>query len=209
MKIPRLKRKSKSKVVDHRGEDGQSSAGRRRRDRLSGLALPIALIMIVIAIPISTGALITSSHVDSNTNDLKVTQNNLVRTQNNLLHSELGTCARLQKQRERANVSDARQFLILDAISKNPGINSESRKLFNSYASSTQYFPPTLCPEVITDPDSVSNPTGIKYEILGVDFAKKVQDASADSTITERIQQPVPACWTKFHNCTLATIAEG
>ena len=105
-----------------------------------------------------------------------------------LERAELGACQRLQGQRERSNVSEARQFLLLDAIAKSPRASTQVKTEYGRLSRTTLYAPPTDCPEAVARPLSYERPEDRRYAEMPKQFAEAVVTAADEGR-----PQPVPA----------------
>jgi hypothetical protein len=72
--------------------------------------------------------------------------------------AELRACERLQVQRERTNVSEARQYLLLVAVTKSPRASRMVRDRYGALARTTLYDPPTDCREAVSRPNTYRRP---------------------------------------------------
>jgi hypothetical protein len=77
--------------------------------------------------------------------------------------SELFACERVQLQRERANVSDARQYLLMVAIAEAPRASRSVREEYAGLARTARYDPPTECPAAVRRPNSYRRPASVPY----------------------------------------------
>jgi hypothetical protein len=90
-------------------------------------------------------------------------------------------CMRLQNQRDRSNLSDARQFLILRQVLESPRLTPEARVTYQSYVDSSEYGPPTDCRQAVDDPPSYRAPPFITFSAMGKRgpvFAQALIDAA-------------------------------
>lgn len=85
-----------------------------------------------------------------------------------------GVCLRLQSQRERSNLSEARQYLILFNASQNPATPARFQRSYRMLADTTEYGPPTDCRQAVEDPPHYHAPGFIPYSELGAGFAERV-----------------------------------
>jgi hypothetical protein len=98
-----------------------------------------------------------------------------------LEQASLGVCMRLQRQRDRSNLSDARQFLILRQVLESPRLTPEARVTYQSYVDSSEYGPPTDCREAMGDPPNYRAPPFIPFSAMGKRgpvFAQALIDAA-------------------------------
>lgn len=101
--------------------------------------------------------------------------------------AELTACERVQVQRERANVSEARQYLLLSTIAESPRASRPVRVEYAGLASTTIYDPPTDCSEAVRQPDSYQRPPSIQFSVLPREFADAIVQAAKDKQ-----PQPTP-----------------
>lgn len=167
--------------------------------------IPIMFVIMVISVLVSVGAVIAANDAhealdrqETTQARLEQTQERQRRTQVRLSSSEASVCRRLQQQRERSNVSDARQFLILRGAGRNRNNARRVRRYFQGFVESAYYQPPVDCPQAIRLGTSYMSPEPIPYSNLGMKFAFEVLQAATPPTKS----QPVPDCWTpQRDNC--------
>jgi hypothetical protein len=82
-----------------------------------------------------------------------------------------GVAMRLQIQRQRANVSEARQFLILEAAAHNPATPEPFRSRYCELAQTTLFGPPTNIEQAVENPLHYRAPRSVPYSRLGVEYA--------------------------------------
>jgi hypothetical protein len=103
------------------------------------------------------------------------------RTVVRLEQASRGVCMRLQNQRDRSNLSDARQFLILRQVLESPRLTPEARVTYQSYVDSSEYGPPTDCRQAVDDPPNYRAPPFITFSAMGKRgpvFAQALIDAA-------------------------------
>lgn len=108
-------------------------------------------------------------------------------TNQRLERSETRACERLQAQRERTNVSEARQYRLLSAVAKSPRASNVVKVTYRGLASTTLYDPPTDCEEAVRHPRGYRRPASIPYTALPASFAESVVIAAR-----EKRPQPTP-----------------
>jgi hypothetical protein len=94
-------------------------------------------------------------------------------------------CERVQKQRERSNVDDARQFVILSSVANNPKAIASIRRSYARIADTTVYDPPTNCEAAVDHPTTYKRPSSIPFAVLGLAYAQRIVEA-------ERHRKPQP-----------------
>jgi hypothetical protein len=99
-------------------------------------------------------------------------------TTQRLEEASMGVCMRLQSQRDRANLSDARQFLILRQVLRSPRLTPQARRQYRQYVASTEYGPRTDCAKAVDDPPSFRPPGFVPFTVLGARFAQALLDAA-------------------------------
>jgi hypothetical protein len=77
--------------------------------------------------------------------------------------SETRACERLQTQRERANVGEARDYLLMVAITRAPKASKMVRDEYAGLARTARYDPPTDCPDAVRRPNSYRRPASVPY----------------------------------------------
>jgi hypothetical protein len=109
-----------------------------------------------------------------------------------LERSEIRACERLQTQRERANVSDARQYLLSVAIAQAPRASAMVRDEYAGLSRTATYDPPTDCDAAVGDPAGYVRPASVPYCATGptrhcgasafpTAFARELVKAAQDS----------------------------
>lgn len=99
-------------------------------------------------------------------------------TNRRLDQAERFACQRVQLQRERSNVSDARQFLVFYAVSHNPRVTATIRRTYHDLGATTYYDPPTDCPTAVARPRTYRRPASIPFDRLGSRYAQRLVDAA-------------------------------
>lgn len=77
--------------------------------------------------------------------------------------SEMRACERLQTQRERANVGEARDYLLMVAIARAPRASDVIREEYAGLARTARYDPPTDCGAAVRHPNSYRRPVSVPY----------------------------------------------
>jgi hypothetical protein len=103
-----------------------------------------------------------------------------------LQRAEIRACERLQAQRERTNVSEARQYLLLEAVAASPRATKKVKDEYKALASTTLYDPPTDCVAAVKRPVAYERPPSVPYSSLPV-FAERVVMAAK-----AKRPQPIP-----------------
>jgi hypothetical protein len=80
-----------------------------------------------------------------------------------LERSETRACERLQAQRERANVSEARDYLLMVAIAQAPRASRPIREEYAGLARTAKYDPPTDCVAAVADPGGYVRPASLPF----------------------------------------------
>lgn len=192
-------------AADVRADDSERAAkllavaAKNRVDNISVIVrnlrsiIGIMFLMMVIAIIVSVGAVIAASEahdaVDAAERNVKVIERN----EAELRRAEVTSCRRAQMQRERGNVSNARQYLILLGADSRRGERSE---LFETAIRSAVYSPPVDCTDAVGG-RLIDPPREIPYERLGPEYALKVLGAAVDPVQP----QPLPRCYIKAKFC--------
>jgi hypothetical protein len=101
--------------------------------------------------------------------------------------SEMRACERLQSQRERTNVSEARQYLLLHAVTLSPTASRQVKDRFETLAGTTLYDPPTDCHAAVSAPSSYAHPPSIPFHALPLKYAQSVVTAAK-----QKRPQPTP-----------------
>lgn len=153
---------------------------RRRNDKLAAVCVAISLLCLIVIVGVAGTVL------DQNTK-LRATNAGLGRTITRLEQASLGVCLRLQLQRERSNLSDARQFLILRQVLRSPQLTKQARREYKEYVDSTEYGPPTDCSKAIGDPPNYVAPAFVPFEDVGPGYAREILRAAK-----AKEPQPVP-----------------
>lgn len=176
-----------------------ASAAKTRVDHIAIIVrnlrtiLVIMFLMMLIAIIVSVGAVIAAGQaqdaIDAAQENVRVIQKN----ESELRRAEITSCRRAQMQRERGNVSNARQYLILLGSDSRRG---ERSALFDSAIRSAVYSPPVDCTEAVGG-RLIDPPREIPYERLGPEFALSVLQAAVDPVRP----QPLPECYRKAKFC--------
>lgn len=84
-------------------------------------------------------------------------------TNERLDRSEMFACERVQLQRERTNVSEARQFLLMTAIAEAPRASEPVRDEYAGLARTARYDPPTDCRAAVRHPGSYRRPPSVLF----------------------------------------------
>jgi hypothetical protein len=87
----------------------------------------------------------------------------LHRTNMRLERAETRACERLQVQRERANVSEARDYLLMVAIAQAPRASRVVREEYAGLARTAKYDPPTDCVAAVSDPAGYVRPASLPF----------------------------------------------
>jgi hypothetical protein len=154
---------------------------RRKADPLAVLCAVLCGLAFLVTAAIATLVVDQNGKVNGQTAKLNDTIHKLNRTVVRLEQASLGVCMRLQRQRERSNLSDARQFLILRQVLESPRLMPEARVTYQSYVDSAEYGPPTDCREAVDDPPSYRAPPFIPFSAMGKRgpvFAQALIDAA-------------------------------
>jgi hypothetical protein len=77
--------------------------------------------------------------------------------------SEMRACERLQAQRERINVSEARQYLLLRAIATSPRASAKVADRYDALSRTTLYDPPTDCEAAVRHPNTYRRPASTSF----------------------------------------------
>jgi hypothetical protein len=101
-------------------------------------------------------------------------------TNTRLNDSELRACERVQNQRERANVSEARQYLLLRAIAESPRASKTIKDEYTVLYRTTLYDPPTDCRSAVGHPGTYRRPPSIPFYALPKSFPNAVVKAAKD-----------------------------
>jgi hypothetical protein len=101
--------------------------------------------------------------------------------------AELRACERLQAQRERTNVSEARQYLLLRAVVASPRASKMVRERYGALANTTLYDPPADCPAAVNRPNSYKRPPSVPFYALPTRYVEALVLAAKDKR-----PQPTP-----------------
>jgi hypothetical protein len=77
--------------------------------------------------------------------------------------SEMFACQRVQLQRERTNVVDARDYLLMAAIAEAPRASPKVRAEYSGLARTARYDPPTDCRAAVKHPGSYRRPAFVVF----------------------------------------------
>jgi hypothetical protein len=160
----------------------------RYGDELMGLFV-LGCVLLVVAV---TYALYAAHKGQINANRITAVEH---KDNHRISLAELGACVRLQRQREGQNVSEARQYLILNAIAHNRRAMKVVRHYYEALSDTTSYRPPTNCPQAVTAPQAYHQPGPIPFTVLGAVYANKIVNKArycARRHITN-CPQPVPS----------------
>jgi hypothetical protein len=80
-----------------------------------------------------------------------------------LAQSETRACERLQRQRELANVTEARDYLLMVAITRAPRASKMIRDEYAGLARTARYDPPTDCAAAVRHPNTYRRPASVPY----------------------------------------------
>lgn len=94
--------------------------------------------------------------------------------------AELRACERLQAQRERTNVSEARQFLLFRAVVASPRASKMVRDRYGALARTTLYDPPTDCGDAVARPNTYRRPASVPFHALPSSYVEAVVQAAKD-----------------------------
>lgn len=101
--------------------------------------------------------------------------------------SEMRSCERVQAQRERTNVSEARQYLLLHAVTLSSTASRQVKARFGALANTTLYDPPTNCPAAVMTPQTYQRPPTIAFHALPLSYAQAIVTAAQ-----KKRPQPTP-----------------
>lgn len=152
----------------------------RAKRRVKDWAYPTAMVAMAVGIVIEAGFLLPI--VLRQSRDAAAAD-----TASRIATAEMKACERLQVERERSNVSEARQFLILSTAVGNSHNPMEIRNNFSELARTTVYDPPTDCAAAIAHPNSYRRPASVSFSLLPDSYAQRVVLAAKD-----RQPQPRP-----------------
>lgn len=192
-------------AADVRADDSERAAkllavaAKNRVDNISVIVrnlrsiIGIMFIMMLIAIIVSIGAVVVADQAVDAANESSANVEKIETITTELRRSEVTSCIRAQVQRERANVGNARQYLILLGADSRKG---EQKKLFDAAIRSAAYSPPVDCRKA-KGGGLVPKPEAISYDKLGPMYALKVLEAAVDPVRP----QPLPRCYVKQEPC--------
>jgi hypothetical protein len=110
-----------------------------------------------------------------NVNDRLDHANRQVRETNARLDvGEQVQCQRVQKSRERSNVSEARQYLVLINAVSNPRTPARIRERYTDIANTSTYDPPTDCRAAVAHPLTYRRPPSMPFSRLGLKYANSI-----------------------------------
>lgn len=118
---------------------------------------------------------------------LRHAANVAARASSRLDQSEMRACERLQAQRERINVSEARQYLLLRAIATSPRATKRVAARYDALSRTTLYDPPTDCATAVRHPNSYRRPVSVSFYALPNAYVEAVVLAAK-----EKRPQPIP-----------------
>jgi hypothetical protein len=160
-------------------------AARRTARRATGGYFAFVLVVLVGAVFVQRGI---NDDLDTAARKAAAAARTAAVTAARVDSAELRACERLQAQRERTNVSEARQYLLLVAVTKSPRASRMVRERYGALARTTLYDPPTDCREAVSRPNTYRRPASVPYSALPASYvASVVQAAKA------KRPQPTPA----------------
>lgn len=142
-----------------------------------GAAIRVGAIVFFALLSLFVGATIWQRNVNHRV-DRAVAQ--IRATNDRLDRAEMRACERLQAQRERTNVSEARQFLLLHAVTLSPTASPQVKRRFGTLERTTVYDPPTDCGDAVLHPNTYRRPGSVSFSRLPQPYAEAVVKAAKD-----------------------------
>jgi hypothetical protein len=151
-----VERERVDRALEHAATEAARGAARRTARRAAGGYFALLFVLLV-------GSVLYQQATNKRLND-----------------SELRACERVQTQRERGNVSEARQYLLLRAIAESPRASKAVKDEYTVLYRTTLYDPPTDCRSAVGHPGSYRRPPSIPFYALPKVFPNAVVKAAKD-----------------------------
>jgi uncharacterized membrane protein len=140
---------------------------------------------LLMTVAVAVGAIITHD-ISQATTKATLAAENANRATTRLDGAVVGSCQRLQAERERSNVEEATIFLVLGAASR-ASSNLRARKVYAEQAAATAWSPPANCDRAVNDPRHYRPPPPIPFVKLPAGYAARIVRAAKDGK-----PQPLP-----------------
>jgi hypothetical protein len=141
----------------------RDAAHRAARKTLWGAAGGYFLLLLILFIGAAVYQLHTNRRLDDAARKARIAATAAAVTAARVDSAETRACERVQLQRERANVTEARDYLLMVAITQAPRASKMIRDEYAGLARTARYDPPTDCPAAVRHPGSYHRPASVPY----------------------------------------------